>query len=308
MGKLYLIAGHGAGDCGACGCGYEEAERVRALVAKIKELGGDNVVVFDTNINWYRNGFNFTIPKDSWLLECHMDSGVSSARGGHVIIASGLSADQYDNNLAAMMQDILPGRASLIVGRNDLANPKRAKNKGINYRLCEFGFITNSTDVEIFNSRMEEIATRVLSCFGLTKTNNTQPTPQPTAPTPMPTKSAYDVAVEIYKGIGNWGNMPERKVNVEKAGYNYSEVQGYVNQLCGAKTTSASPTAPSISYYKACSKGQKSIVDGLKEIGADSSFSNRKNIARANGIGSYTGSPSQNEKLLSLLKNGKLVK
>lgn len=306
MGKLYLIAGHGAGDCGACGCGYEEAERVRALVSKIKELGGDNVVVLDTNINWYRNGFNFTIPKDSWLLECHMDSGVSSARGGHVIIASGLSADQYDNSLADMMKDILPGRASLIVGRNDLANPKRAKNKGINYRLCEFGFITNSKDVEIFNSRMGEIATRVLSCFGLTKTNNTQPTPKPTVSTP--TKSAYDVAVEIYKGIGNWGNMPERKVNVEKAGYNYSEVQGYVNQLCGAKTANTVPTTPSVSYYKACSKGQKSIVNGLKEIGVDSSFSNRKNIARANGISSYTGTSSQNEKLLSLLKKGKLVK
>lgn len=306
MGKLYLIAGHGAGDCGACGFGYKESERVRALVSKIKELGGDNVVVLDTNINWYRNGFNFTIPKDSWLLECHMDGGSSSARGGHVIIASGLSADQYDNNLADMMKDILPGRSRLIVGRNDLANPKRAKNKGINYRLCEFGFITNSKDVEIFNSRMEEIATRVLSCFGLTKTNNTKPTPKPTVSTP--TKSAYDVAVEIYKGIGNWGNMPERKVNVEKAGYNYSEVQGYVNQLCGAKTASTVPTTPSVSCYKACSKGQKSIVDGLKEIGVDSSFSNRKNIAKANGINSYTGSPSQNENLLSLLKNGKLVK
>lgn len=296
MGKLYLIAGHGAGDCGACGCGYEEAERVRALVSKIKELGGDNVVVLDTNINWYRNGFNFTIPKDSWLLECHMDSGVSSARGGHVIIASDLSADQYDNSLADMMKDILPGRASLIVGRNDLANPKRAKNKGINYRLCEFGFITNSKDVEIFNNKMEEIATRVLSCFGLTETNN------------IPTKSAYDVAVEIYRGVGNWGNMPERKVNVEKAGYSYSEVQGYVNQLCGVKTASTVSTTPSVSYYKACSKGQKSIVDGLKEIGVDSSFSNRKNIARANGIDSYTGTSSQNESLLSLLKKGKLVK
>ena len=31
MVKLYVIAGHGAGDSGAVGNGYQEAERVRVL-------------------------------------------------------------------------------------------------------------------------------------------------------------------------------------------------------------------------------------------------------------------------------------
>ena len=31
MAKLYIICGHGAGDPGAIGCGYNEAERVREL-------------------------------------------------------------------------------------------------------------------------------------------------------------------------------------------------------------------------------------------------------------------------------------
>lgn len=43
MAKLFVIAGHGAGDPGACGNGYSEAERVRALAQRIKTLGGNNV-------------------------------------------------------------------------------------------------------------------------------------------------------------------------------------------------------------------------------------------------------------------------
>ena len=31
MAKLYVIAGHGAGDCGAVGNGCQEAERVREI-------------------------------------------------------------------------------------------------------------------------------------------------------------------------------------------------------------------------------------------------------------------------------------
>ena len=35
MAHLFIIAGHGAGDCGAVGYGYTEAERVRALASRL---------------------------------------------------------------------------------------------------------------------------------------------------------------------------------------------------------------------------------------------------------------------------------
>ena len=60
-------------------------------------------------------------------------------------------------------------------------------------------------------------------------------------------------------------------------------------------------------YYKADYKGL-SFVDALKSIGVDSSFENRKRIARANGIDNYKGSALQNMKLLNMLKNGTLRK
>jgi len=51
-----------------------------------------------------------------------------------------------------------------------------------------------------------------------------------------------------------------------------------------------------------------SIVDALKEINIDSSYNNRKNLANKNNIANYTGNADQNTKLLSLLKQGKLIK
>ncbi|MGX8699204.1 MAG: DUF3597 family protein [bacterium] len=61
-------------------------------------------------------------------------------------------------------------------------------------------------------------------------------------------------------------------------------------------------------YYPRCSQSQRSIVDGLKQVGADSSYANRKQIAALNGISSYSGTASQNIRLLNLLKQGKLIK
>lgn len=64
--------------------------------------------------------------------------------------------------------------------------------------------------------------------------------------------------------------------------------------------------APSVSYYPAANSN--SIVDGLKAIGVDSSYSHRKQIASANGIANYSGTAGQNEQLCTLLKQGKLIK
>lgn len=63
-----------------------------------------------------------------------------------------------------------------------------------------------------------------------------------------------------------------------------------------------------IQYYKKCSSKYTSLVDALKSIGVDSSFSHRKKIANANGIKVYIGTAKQNSTLLKLLIEGKLKK
>lgn len=131
MAHLFIIAGHGAGDSGAVGYGYTEAERVRALARRIVALGGSNVTLGDVSRNWYADKgiSSLNIPKSYQILELHMDSGVSTAKGGHVIIKEGYSPDQYDTALANFIGSFFPGRANKVVGRAHLANVNRAATK-----------------------------------------------------------------------------------------------------------------------------------------------------------------------------------
>ena len=208
MAKLFVIAGHGAGDCGAVGNGYQEAERVRALAQRIKDFGGANVVLGNFNRNYYKdNGISsLTISKEYKIIELHMDSGASTARGGHVIIKEGFKPDSYDNALAKLVGDMFPGRSSKIVGRSNLANVNRAAKKGYNYRLVECGFISNAEDVKIFNTRMDEFAKGILSCFGIGASSNA-PTPSPLPPvSPKPPQKPSTPVVKDYLKKGDKGS------------------------------------------------------------------------------------------------------
>ncbi len=73
-------------------------------------------------------------------------------------------------------------------------------------------------------------------------------------------------------------------------------------------TAPAPAPQPQISYYPRYTGNSVSIVDGLQAVGVNSSYANRERIAVKNGITGYRGSADQNNKLLSLLKNGKLIK
>ena len=103
--------------------------------------------------------------------------------------------------------------------------------------------------------------------------------------------------------MGFDSSFDSRKILYQKLGftdvYNGTAAQN-LNMLNLLKGTTNS--------YYSCSYKGLSFVDALKSIGVDSSFRNRKIIAMNNGITNYTGSYSQNIKLLKLLKNGKLKK
>lgn len=168
MAKLFVVCGHGAGDPGADGGGYTEAERVRALAARIKALGGSEVELGDTSRNWYRDGGISRLETSAPVVELHMDaSGVPGAHGAHVIIKQGFEADEYDKALADRLSTMMPGRAEKIVHHSELANVNRAARRGINYRLVENGFIDSDVDLAYFNSHVDDIARVYLEVFGI---------------------------------------------------------------------------------------------------------------------------------------------
>lgn len=97
---------------------------------------------------------------------------------------------------------------------------------------------------------------------------------------------------------------------IEARGFNYGVVETDVKdrpwETWGKCPWINYPTASR--YFAKCGKDETSIVDALKSIGENSSYSARKTIAQANGIENYAGTANQNIKLLSLLKQGELVK
>ena len=303
MVKLFIIPGHGAGDPGACGNGFEEAERVRALAQKIKDYGKDNIILGDFNLNSYRSNTigKGVIPKECLILELHMDSSSSaSAKGGHVIINGNFKADKYDEALAKMISEMFPGRSKTIVGRKDLANVKLAAECGYNYRLMECCFISNAADVQKFNNSMDELAKKILGCFGITVEEKVE---APVAPQPV-VKSVEDLAREVIAGLHGTGH-DARKKSLAAQGYNnYDEVRARVNEILGVKTSST----PKVNYYPRYFGTSGSIVSALNSLNIASSFNNRKKIAGANGIKLYMGTAAQNTRLLNLLKQGKLIK
>lgn len=198
--KLYVIAGHGAGDPGAGGNGYNEAERVRALAKKMKELAPDNVILGDLNRNYYADaGINsLNLPKDTLVIELHLDSATAAAKGGHVIIKYGFNPDWFDDALAKRVSQMFPGRANSLVGRSDLANVNRAASRGINYRLLENCFITNAGDMNLYNEKdTENVARNILAAAGIA-VKDAKPEPQPAPYAPHDVK-ALDFAEDPYQ-------------------------------------------------------------------------------------------------------------
>lgn len=210
MAKLFVICGHGAGDPGCCAGGYTEAERVRALGRRIKELGGDRVVLCDTSRNWYADGGLNSLKADGPVVELHMDaSGLKTPRGAHVIISSKFSPDSYDKALADKLSAFMPGRAQKLVKRSDLANINRAAARGINYRLAENGFIDNGGDLQKFNEYLDDLARIYLESFGI-KASNSAPVQQ--APAKQPTQHTTET-----EGFGGRYRCTVFKLNVRSA-------------------------------------------------------------------------------------------
>lgn len=84
-------------------------------------------------------------------------------------------------------------------------------------------------------------------------------------------------------------------------------ISGYVDMdICYTKVTSSGIVQSTTAYYPRYTGTSGSIVAALNAVGVNSSFANRKTIAKENGITGYIGSAKQNIQMLALLKSGKL--
>lgn len=121
----------------------------------------------------------------------------------------------------------------------------------------------------------------------------------------------YDGEKYTYECTVSGGTFRIIKTVAKTRGWTNWGKCAYITYEKETKTTKNTKTTSDVSkvtYYKACSSKYNSISEALKSIGVDGSYSFRKRIAAKNNIKNYTGTATQNIKLLNLLKQGKLVK
>lgn len=188
--------------------------------------------------------------------------------------------------------------------------------------ICELAFMTNQNEAETIMCNPEawkKYAEAI--CKGFCEYANIKYVAE------VEVKEGDKVTIAkgaVYGGADRGESVPEKYTDgdvftVNKVQTNNGQEEARLTELVSwvpveyltvvAKTATATTTSsPKVTYYKRYTGKSTSIVDALNSIGENSTFYNRSKIARANGIKFYVGSATQNNQLVKLIKEGKLIK
>lgn len=188
MAKIYLVAGHGGSDPGACGCGRKEKEDTLKLTLDV----GAALAKLGHTIKYNRTS-DVTTDMYAYIRECNnfgADICVSIHRNSFNGSAKGYETCIYENSgKTKVLADALnAGMASLgFVNRGSKIRQDLAvlNSTTMDAALLEVGFIDNADDNAIFVNRYNDIvaliANSILKAVGASGTVSvdTQPsTPQ----------------------------------------------------------------------------------------------------------------------------------
>lgn len=246
--RILLISGHGAGDPGACGNGYKEANLTREITKMLAEKLRKycTVDIYNTSRNAFydvQNG-TFRIGKYDYVLEIHLNAFNKKAYGSECYVTSREAGITVEQEIMKRMKKYfaLRDNDSIFDGvkRTNFLVINTVKSMGMSGALLETCFIDNKNDMKIYQKNKdaicEDIAEGIAEGFGLKKTStSTTNKPNTTTTKPASKKSVTEIAKEVI--AGKWGNGADRINRLTKAGYNASEVQAKVNELCGVKKT-----------------------------------------------------------------------
>lgn len=292
--KILLSAGHGGTDGGSIGVDKgKEKDRTIDLanrVATYLKNAGHNVTVNQEKTSsgaWCfknRNGYDYA-------LSIHFNAFNGTATGTECLYKTSLGKAQ---ELSKAVADILGIKNRGAKQRTDLY----MMNIGFD-NLIEVCFHDNGSDLSAYNANKDKVAQVIAETInGKSITSN------------VSSNNASGSIVDYLKSIGVDSSFNNRAKLAKQYGIsNYKGTsQQNITLLNKLKSGTGTSDVSSTNYYAKYNGNSGSLVDALKSLNINGSFSNRKNIAKANGISNYTGTASQNTKLLSLLKQGKLKK
>lgn len=181
--------------------------------------------------------------------------------------------------------------------------------------LIECCFVDDKDDADLYNA--DQMAQAIAKGLMGGEASASVPAPTPTAPATghyvgetvsysrIFTTASSTKALTPKKTSGAITKILSGKANP----YLIDGGTGWINDGCIAGDNAAvSTSAPSVTYYPAYTGKSNSISTAMSEMGIDGSRDHRNRVAVANGIAGYSGTYTQNVTMLTLLKQGKLIK
>lgn len=178
--KVLLISGHGAGDPGAVGNGYKEADLTREVVKLVKTRLSKfaDVTVYDVNKNAFAvldNGGSINFKPYDYVLEIHFNAFNGKAYGTEIYVTTSekttVVEDKIVKNISAL------GFTNRGVKKKNFYVIRTAKSQGVSSALLEVCFIDNASDMVKYTSKKNQIADAITSAivegFGLGKSTTT---------------------------------------------------------------------------------------------------------------------------------------
>lgn len=187
---ILLIAGHGAGDPGACGCGYEEADLTREVVEILadKLQGYADISVYPMDHSAYHDlhcgdlQVNWT--NYDYVLEVHFNAFNGEACGTEIYTTRIEEYSDAEECIMDHMGEYFDVRGVKEMNFDVIYSAKRA---GVSSALLEVCFIDNEDDMETYvdntDGVVQSIADGIIEGFHL---DGSEPGPEP-EPEPEPT-------------------------------------------------------------------------------------------------------------------------
>ena len=314
MVKLYIDAGHGGNDSGASGNGLKEKDLTLSIIKRIKKYLDNHYSGHTTKLS-RTNDKTLSLSQrtneaNSWgadyFLSIHINSG--GGTGYEDYIYSGEVQKRTISIRDTMHTEVVKQIPEVTNRGKKRANLHVTRESHMPAVLTENLFIDTKKDADklkdgSFLDRLAKgHAIGLAKAFNLKSKSGASSKPSSSKPTQSSrlnkTNSNNELGlVDWMKSKGMDSSYSNRKKLAAQYGIsNYSGTAAQNNKLL-SKLKLGKPTR----------KGDQttnSIVDYLKSINADSSFSNRRKLAEKYGINNYSGTSAQNIKLLNAMRQG----
>lgn len=257
--KILLIAGHGAGDPGACSNYGVEATETRRVVNMLKsQFWGYEVAVdvYPLDRNAYADIGNGCLQVNfanyDYVLEVHFNSAANiEATGVEVWVnyaEQGITVEQFIVNKVSEL-----GYQKRGVKREDFRVIRTAKNKGVSAALIETCFISNQGDMNRYNNNFSKVCNAMVEGiaegFELNKKDGyVKPIPQPPQPTEKPNVNYY-VKTSGGKQLGAFNVLEYAKDMASKNKAIVYDKSGKVVVSYVAQETTSERYAENGTYY-----------------------------------------------------------